>query len=639
MRKFQFLYKIFLFLIICSIVVLSGIYAYAYFSPKIESNTANAIYIFDNKDNVIFQTSGNKEWVSIDNIALNAINATISIEDKNFFTHNGFDYLRIAKAMYLNIINKSIMQGASTISQQYVKNLYLDFAQTWKRKIEEAYLTVRLEVKYSKDEILEGYLNTINYGQGNYGIENASHYYFNKDAKDLTLEESIILAGIPRSPENYNPLSNYDKCINRAKIVATSMLKNKFITQDDFDKLFLNQIEIYGKRDSNNMQTLLYYRDAVLSELNQLDSIPKSLINSGGIKIYTSLDINTQKKMDESIIENATDEDTQIASVVVEPSSGGILALAGGVNYAKSQYNRVTQAKRQVGSIIKPFLYYTALNNNMTESSTFKSEKTSFVFSDNQTYSPTNHSNTYGNKNITMAAALAYSDNIFAVKTHFFLGTDKLVETLKMMGLKQKTSSVPSLALGGQEINILDFTQVYNILANYGISSDLHFINRIEDIKGNILYVHKAENEQILDKDYTFIINEMLTNTYNPNFIDYLSPTVIYLNSKISRKFALKSGTTPYDYWIAGYNPDVLMLVWAGNDLNKNVNSSYSKKIKNIWSDTVEEYVKDKENRWYEMSENVVGVMLNAITGKYEPTNKNSTIFYFKKGSEPTLND
>ncbi len=635
MKKLNVLYKIILFSSICFTVILTSLYLYAYFSPKITLNSANAIFLYDNKNNLVFQTTNNNNWVTIDNISDNVKNATISIEDKNFYNHQGFDYLRIMKAMYLNIKNRSIVQGASTISQQYVKNLYLDFNKTWKRKFEEAVLTLKLELHYNKDEILEGYLNTINYGQGNYGIENASKYYFNKSAKDLSLEEATMLAGIPRSPENNNPVSNYDNCLKRAKIVAKSMLDNNYITEEEYNNLFKNPIEIYGKKETNNMLTLMYYHDAVLNELNSIKTIPKSLIKSGGIRIYTSLDVNTQKTMDESIAKNATDENIQIASIVVNPKTGGIMALAGGTNYAKSQYNRVIQSKRQVGSTIKPFLYYTALENNMTESSTFKSEKTSFVFSENKTYSPKNYSNKYANKDITMAAALAYSDNIYAVKTHLFLGEEQLVTTMKEAGLKEKLEPNPSLALGAKEINMLDYAESYTTLANYGTHEKLYFIEKVEDINGNILYQRKDESEEVLNKDSVFIVNEMMTNTYSSNFIDYLSPTVIYLNSKITKKYALKSGTTESDYWIVGYNPDVLMMVWAGNDMNENVNSSYSKKIKNIWCDTVEDYTKDKENSWYEMSDNIVGVPLNPITGQKNTENGKTSIFYFKKGSEP----
>ena len=635
MKKIKFLYKTILFLTISFTVIILCLYAYAYFSPKITLNSANAIFMYDNQGELIFQTNNNKKWVNLNDISPDLKDATISIEDKNFYNHFGFDYLRIIKSLYLNVKTKSITAGASTISQQYVKNLYLDFNQTWKRKIEEALLTLNLEVHYTKDEILEGYLNTINYGQGNFGIQSASEYYFDKESKDLTLEEAIMLAGIPKSPENYNPVSNYDKCIKRAKVVAASMYKNNYITKEEYDNLFQNEIPIYGKKKTNNMQTLMYYHDAVISELNSIKNVPKDLIKSGGLKVYTNLDINTQKKLDETFIQYKEKDNVELASIITTPKDGKIIALAGGYNYAKSQFNRATQAKRQVGSTIKPFLYYAALNNNMTEASTFKSEITSFVFGNGENYSPKNYSNTYANKDITMAAALAYSDNIYAVKTHLFLGEDELVKTLKYAGLKTKLNPNPSLALGAEDINLLDYAEAYNTLANYGTHNELYLIERIEDNKGNLIYQHKDKSEEVLNKDNIYILNEMMTSTYNPIFNDYMSPTILSLNSRLTKKYAIKSGTTNSDYLIVGYNPDIFMMVWAGNDYNENASSKYSSIIKNIWCDNVEYYLKDKETSWYEPSDNIVAMPLDAITGEYNPKSDKNTLFYFKKGSEP----
>lgn len=611
-----------------------SIYLVAFFSPKIVLNSANRVFLYDNNEELVFESSNNSDWVDLENISNYVIEATLISEDKNFYNHNGFDYLRIGKALINNVKNGSIVEGASTISQQYVKNLYLDFSQTWKRKIEEAFLTVKLELKYSKDDILEGYLNTINYGQGNFGIESASKYYFNKSSNNLSLEEALMLVSIPRSPENNNPVSNYNNCVKRAKIIGKLLLDNNFIDEDVYNGLFDSEIEIYAKRERNNMSTLMYYNDCVLDELNSITSIPKNLIKSGGIKIYTSLDINSQKSLDESIKNNMGNDDVQVAGILVNPQTGAVLALAGGKNYASSQFNRVTQSKRAVGSTIKPFLYYTALENNMTESSKFLSSKVSFVFGNKETYSPKNHSEIYANKEITMAAALAYSDNIYAVKTHLFLGEEQLVNTLKIAGVDESINAIPSLALGSQEINMLDYAEAYATLANYGTNNDLYFIERVEDINGNVLYVHKSDSKDVLNKDSVYIVNEMMTNTYNPAFIDYLNPTVIYLNSKISRKYALKSGTTENDYWIVGYNPDALMMVWAGNDLNGDVDSSYSKKIKNIWCDTIESYLNDKETSWYIPSDNIIGIPLDAVTGDTATNSSKSIIYYYKKGTE-----
>ena len=632
MKLIRRLIKLGFFCCILVFLGIIGIYFYAYSLPKLDIKNANQFYIYDDKDDIVYQGSGNNEWVSLDDISPYLIDAVISTEDKNFYKHHGFDYLRIAKAMYLNIKNKAIVQGASTISQQYTKNMYLDFDKTWKRKIEEALLTLRLEVHYDKDEILEGYLNTINFGQGNYGIENASQFYFNKSAKDLSLEEAIILAGIPKGPNYYNPVSNYDASIERGKIIAKMMLNNEKIDTDDYNELFTDNIEIYGKRNDEESKMIMYYQDAVYKELESLDEIPDSLIDSGGIKIYTSLNMETQKIMEESILNNIDKENLQVASIIVNPNNGEVMALTGGIDYALSQYNRAISSKRQVGSSIKPLLYYAALENGMVSSSTFLSEPTTFMFSTNNTYSPSNYNQKYANKNITMAAALAYSDNIYAVKTHLFLGEDVLVNTAKRMGINGDLQAVPSLALGTCELSMLDFARAYTTLASGGYKKELSFIRRVEDMHGNVLYKKDDKQEMVLNGSYTYILNEMMTSTYNSAFIDYSTPTVMSIASKIPGKFAIKTGSSGTDCWMVGYNTDVLMMVWNGYDDNQQLEVKDGAYSKNIWVDTIEKL--DISYEWYEMPSNVIGVPLNAITGEETNDEDNTNIFYYVNGSE-----
>ncbi len=627
--------KISFIILIAIILSIGGLYLYAFLSPKISIRTNGKFYIYDRDNSLVYQGSSSSEWISIDNISDDMKNAIISIEDKNFYKHQGFDYLRIIKALINNIKSKSLIEGASTISQQYVKNMYLSFDRTWKRKIEEALLTLELEVHYSKDDILEGYLNTINFGQGNYGIEDAAKYYFGKSAKELTLEESCILASIPKSPEYYNPVANYDKSISRAKLVADAMVKNGYISEDEKNDLFKEPIEIIASRGTKNLDTLMYYQDALISELQSLANIPDSLIDAGGLKIYTTLDLNIQANLETAIKNNMLDDDTEVAAIYVDPSTGGVLALTGGKNYAFSQYNRATQAKRQVGSTMKPFLYYTALANGLTMASSFSSTKTTFNLSNNQTYTPTNYNNIYGNQYITLASALAYSDNVVAVKTHLFLGTEALVNTMKTVGLKEKLDAIPSLVLGTKELNMLDFVGAYNTLASGGYKRDIHMIRCVEDMNGNILYNYKPKDELVLNYNYVYILNEMLTNAYNTEFLDYNSPTAISIRGRLSRDYAIKTGTTDSDHWIVGYNPDALLMVWTGNDLNKST-PSYSKITKYIWADTIEESLKNKDTSWYEMPQNVIGIPLNPITGEYVSSGK-STMYYFVKGSEPSI--
>lgn len=633
MKHIKNLFKISIFLFISALVIIIGIYVYSYFMPAMSLNSANSYYLYDNKDNVIYQGSNKSAWVSLKEIDPKFLNYIISIEDQHFYHHLGFDIPRILKTLFTNIKSGKILAGASSISQQYVKNLYLTFDKTWERKIEEAFLTIKLETHYSKDEILEGYLNTIYFGEGVYGIKNAANYYFNKEPSDLTDEEAIILAGIPKSPNNYNPISNMEACMKRVNVVKSVLKENGTITDDTYNNLNFDSLNLYGKKSTNNLNTLMYYQDAVMDELSKITSIPEKLINSGGIRIYTNLDLDTQKAMDEEIEAKTLDDDNQVAGIVVNPRNGKVVALAGGKNYSKSQYNRVLKSKRQVGSTIKPFLYYAALNSGMTEASTFKSEKTSFVFQENKVYNPTNYGNKYANKDISMALALAYSDNIYAVKTHLFLGENTLVDTLKTCGLKENLAPNPSLALGASEINMLDYATAYTTLASNGYKRELYFINKIEDVDGNVLYIHKNKEEKVLNDDALYILNEMMRNTYNYNYVDYNSPTVIYLNGKLNQKYALKSGTTDNDYWISGYNNNVLSIFWAGNDQNEDTPKAYSKIIKDIWLRSVNAFTEDIiDDEWYSLPKNVIAIPVNPKTGKYDA--KSKELFYFIDGTQ-----
>lgn len=634
----KFLIKSFIFLFISFVVLLIGLYTYAYLSPKLDLKTSGSLYLYDNKNDLVYQGSRSNEWANLEDISDNLKNAVIAVEDKNFYNHHGFDYLRIAKAMLTNIKKKSIVQGASTISQQYIKNLYLDFDKTWKRKAEEAMLTLELEVHYDKDDILEGYLNTINYGQGNMGIVNASSYYFNKKPSELTLEEAIMLAGIPKNPAGYNPVSNYEASLKRAWVVAKSMLNNGYIDEDTYNNLFKEKLEIFGQTKNNNLQMIMYYQDAVLNELSNIKEVPASLVNAGGLKIYTTLDLDEQTSLENNILSNKVDDELQVASVIVDPKTGAVKALTGGMNYAKSQYNRALKSKRQVGSTMKPFLYYAALENNMTMSSSFRSEETTFNLASGKTYAPQNAGNIYASKEITMAAALALSDNIYAVKTNLFLGVDKMIDVAKRTGINANLDEVASLPLGTSEINILDYASGYTTFASGGYQKELYFIDKIEDIDGNVLYEHEDKNRLVINPNYTYILNEMMTSTTNDAYVDYTTPTALNIASTLTHKYALKTGSTNTDYWIVGYNPDRLMMMWMGYDNNKEVNGNVRNNAKKIWALTIEESLNSINTTWYETPKNVIAIPLDAVTGKTTNNQNKVALYYFVKGTEPGVN-
>lgn len=638
MKKVKIICKILIALMLIFCISYSILFLCAKYGSKIDIENSNSIYMYD-KDNKSFYegNNGTKKWIKLEDISKNLINATIYSEDKNFYTHNGFDIPRIIKSIFVNIKSKDLTQGASTITQQYARNLFLTFDKTWERKIKEAWYAFKLETQYSKDEILEGYLNTINYGNGIMGIENAALYYFNKSAKDLNLAESAMLAGIPKSPDNYSPLNNEEAAKKRQQEILQAMVNNDIITKKTMKETLEVKLTYYGKKENLNLSTLMYYQDAVIRELQELKIVSDDSIRQEGLKIYTNLDIKAQESLENAIKNNIEDkEEMQTSAVVMNPNNGKIIALAGGKDFSKSQYNRAVQSKRQVGSAMKPILYYAALDNGLTASSTFLSKPTTFSLGNGLTYSPSNYGDIYPNDEITMALAIAYSDNIYAIKTHLFLGEETMIKYAKKMGITSKLESNASLPLGTNELSILEFTNAYAALANSGYSVKGHLINKVEDGNGDVIYEYEEKKNKVLNKSYTYILSELLSNTYDTSLKSYTSPTCASIAPKLTKKYAVKSGTTDYDLWTVGYNPDVVVGVWTGYDDNRKLSSNEYKYSKNIWADTIEGYLREKEASWYEKPNNVVGVLTDVQTGEVATNDsKLKKILYYIKGTEP----
>ncbi len=638
MKKIYLLCKIVIALMLIFCFSYSVLFLCAKYGSKIDIENSNSIYMYDKDGNSFYEgNNGTKKWVKLEDISQYLIDATIYSEDKNFYEHNGFDVPRIIKSIIVNIKSKDLTQGASTITQQYARNLFLTFEKTWKRKIKEAWYAFKLETQYSKDEILEGYLNTINYGNGIMGIENAALYYFNKSAKDLNLAESSMLAGIPKSPNNYSPLNDEEAAKKRQKEILQSLVNNNIITEEQMNETLEVELTYNGKKDNLNLSTLMYYQDAVIRELQDLKVVSDDTIRQEGLKIYTNLDVSAQTALEEAINNNLDEEnEMQVSVVVMDPNTGAVLALAGGKDYSKSQYNRAVQSKRQVGSTMKPILYYAALENGLTAATTFLSKPTTFSLGNGLSYSPSNYGDIYPNDKITMALAIAYSDNIYAIKTHLFLGEDMMIKYARKMGITSKLEANASLPLGTNELSILEFTSAYATLANTGISVKEHLITKIEDGNGDVIYEYKADNERVLNESYTYILSELLSNTYDTSLIDYTSPTCASISLKLTKKYAVKSGTTDYDLWTVGYNPDVVVGVWTGYDDNRELSSNEYKYAKNIWADTIEGYLRQKDESWYEKPDNVVGVLTDLKTGEVASNESElKKILYYIKGTQP----
>ena len=638
MKKRRLLLKIIVIFIFFIYTFFGLFYLYIRLSPKLNLKKANTVILYDKNNKEFFRGNGSKEWIDLKNIDKDLVNATISTEDKRFYKHNGFDYIRIIKSIFINIKSNSIKEGASTITQQYSRNLYLNFDRTLTRKIKEAYLAFKMEINYSKDEILEGYLNTINYGNGVLGIENASKYYFNKSSSDLSLGEASILAGIPASPQDYSPINDLKASKKRQKVILDTMVKNGYITEKEAKNAYDEELIFYGKKEKLNLTTLMYYKDAVMNELDNLKVIPKDYIDNNSIKIYTNLDLEAQSKLDESIKNNIDNSDIELSSVMIENKSGKIIALTGGKDYEKSQYNRALYSKRQVGSTLKPFLYYTALENGFTASSEFMSKKTSFNLGD-QVYKPSNYGNIYANRKIPMILALAYSDNIYALKTNMFLGDTQFVTTLNKVGITSVENNV-SLPLGTSEINIINLTSAYQVLGNDGKITNNYLIREIKTKDNKVLYKHQKTEKQTLNNNYVYIINELLRNCYDYQLVDYNSPTCLSIRPKITKKYAIKTGSTNTDSLIVGYNKDYTLGVWVGYDDNKQLKDKDSNISKNIWVDTIENYLRDKNDSWFDKPKDVNAVLVNPLNGKLATNeSKKKKFIYYLKGTEPIETD
>ncbi|RSD27178.1 transglycosylase domain-containing protein [Mesobacillus subterraneus] len=580
----------------------------------------STLYLSDDGTVIGESHSGQKRyWVALKDVSPHLINATISIEDKSFFAHNGFDYKRIAGAALADLKAMAKVQGASTITQQYARNLYLEHDKTWKRKATEAMYTLRLEMNYTKDEILEGYLNTIYYGNGAYGVQAASRYYFGKDAKDLSLAEASMLAGIPKGPNIYSPFASFEKAKQRQQTVLYTMKVNGYITDVSAKKAQSEKLELVGKHQHDRLGTAPYFQDAVRNALKNSLNFDDRTISLGGLRVYTTLNLEQQEIAEASIDKMVSeDSDIQAGFVAMNPKNGHVQALVGGRNYEESPFNRAVQAVRQPGSTMKPILYYAALENGFTPSTTMKSQLTTFMFDDGRSeYTPHNFNNKYAEDDITMAQALALSDNVYAVKTHLFLGEDTLIETAKRFGIKSDLSNVPSLALGTSGVRVIEMANAYSILANGGKEVDPVLIKKVENHKGEVIYEYKGEEKEVLKPELASVMTHMLTGIFDNKLNGYSSVTGSTLIKKMTRPYAAKSGTTETDSWMVGYTPQLVSAVWTGYDKGKPIELTVEKSYaKNIWLEFMEKALDDEPAKKFKAAKGTVSVLVDPSNGK-----------------------
>lgn len=585
------------------------------------------------------QSGINREWVPLEEISKELIDATVAIEDKRFYSHFGFDIKRIFGSAAANLKAGAKVEGASTITMQLARNIYLNHEKTWIRKLKETFYAIRLELNYSKDEILEGYLNTIYYGHGAYGIEEAANYYFQKRAKDLTLPEASLLAGIPKGPSYYSPKHAFDKAKQRQEIVLEAMANSGYISNEEKTEAESENLSIKQRKDREKAMAP-YFLDAVEEALIEEAGLSKDMVEAGGLNVYTTLNPEMQKKAEEWIENTIKDNDElQTALVSIEPKTGAVRALVGGRNYEESSFNRAIKAKRAPGSTFKPLLYYAALEHGFTPSTPLLSEKTTFAFNNGaDAYAPRNYGDRYADDFITLAQAIAVSDNTYAVKTHLLIGLDKLVEIAKKVGISKDLPEYPSLALGTEPVTVMEMAHAYAILANRGKEAKPYFIEKVTDREGSVIYEHKEKTKDILDEDLAFIATNLMTGMFDDSLNGYTTVTGASIRHILSRPAAGKSGTTATDSWMIGYTPQLVTAVWTGYDKGKTLHgvndTGYARRI---WAHYMEDALKSEPVVEFEPTKNVTGVEVDPLTGQLATENCQKTkTLYYRKGTEPT---
>lgn len=552
-----------------------------------------SITFFDNKNNIIEEQSNGKNLVDINSISPHTLNAFISVEDKRFYKHNGVDYKGLLRATLNNLKSFSFKEGASTISQQLIKNTHLTNEKTLKRKILEIKLAKQLEKKYSKKEILEKYLNTIYFGENCYGIKNASKLYFNKNVSDLTINESAMLAGIIKAPTYYSPINNYEKCMQRKDVVLKQMYTQGNLTKAQFNENYKKDVNL-----SNNQFSLNNYVSMAKKELN--DIISKSPYELKSLKIYTFCDRNLQINLEE-----------KLTSFNIDANKSGILIGKNGE--VSAYFSTCGDVNRQLGSVIKPLVAYApAIDLNLVHSATkILDEQTNF-----NGYSPKNFNNSYCG-NVSVKDSLAISSNVCAVKLLNYVGVNKATQYLDKMDITlSKTDNSLALALGCFEkgVKLSQIAGAYSVFNDNGYYNAPKFIKKIVDINGKVIYENKNKKIKVFADDTITIMNDMMQNNVKNGTAKKLS----FCKNAIYAKTGTVGNTLGNtDAYTISYNKNHILGVWLGNKENKYLDNSITggntpaKISSDIWNEI---YINENDDGEIAMSSSVKEVYIDKIS-------------------------
>lgn len=508
------------------------------------------------------------------------IDAILAAEDHRFYEHHGLDLVRTIKAAWIDLTARHVRQGGSTLTQQLMKNFFLTRQRSISRKVKEAMMAYIAESRYSKDEILENYINDIYLGQrgqeGIYGIFEASQYYFSADPRDLTIAEMATIAGMISSPNRLNPLRHPDLARQRRNEVLNLMLIDGYISKPAYDEAISEPL--HARETFTESNDAPYFVDYVKKEL--AERYPSSVLTQEGLRIFTTLDVHTEKLAEKAVRENLIDleakhprlkrrEETQRLEeclVSLEPQSGKIRAMIGGRNYQQSQFNRVTQSRRQPGSAFKIVTYAAAFDETLSGGPD-KFLPTSFIDDSpftwqygNMSWSPNNYKNRFFGR-VTLEFALEESLNAAAARIANTIGLDRVLAMAKRMGFGD-LPPYPSIVLGGIEVTPMQLAQAYSIIANDGLQVQPYAVTAVVDENGKVIEGHELQAQQVLSPQLAYIMQFMLEQVINHG------TGAGARTMGFTRPAAGKTGTTneAKDAWFAGFTPNLLAVVWTGFD-------------------------------------------------------------------------
>lgn len=513
-------------------------------------------------------------YVSIDNIPPRLIEALLAIEDTDFFEHSGVNPDAIMRAIIKDVSAGKLKEGASTITQQLVKNALLTREKKFSRKFKEVLYAIRIEQELTKEEILERYFNEIYLGHGYYGIKTASDGYFRKGLKELTLKEMAMLVALPKGPNFYAPTKNYELSLGRANRIIERMLTLGWIDQDTYDHATQERPKVYNDTLSKNSGP--YVIDEVMRQLG--DAFPD--IRSGGYKIYTTIDMRLQEAGYKALqsgrnemiarAQDAGELDANIQSQLngalmsLDPNTGEVLAMVGGYDYSTSPYNRVTQAKRQPGSAFKPFVYQVALDSGMSPASLVPDIARTYTYAgddgEEKTWKPKNYKNEYKGM-VTIRDALTHSRNLATINMVSDMGFGKVVDGLHRYGIVENLPPDLSIALGTIGISPFDLAKYYTMFATGGVLTNPILIRQVISPKGET-FRYENKRRQVNTREQTYLMTSILQDVVN-----YGTGTSARVPGL---EIAGKTGTTNknVDAWFIGYSPTVETVVWMGHDNN-----------------------------------------------------------------------